>query len=81
MITGMLWFDNNPKNTLTGKITEAAEYYRKKYGISPDLCLVNPGIFPAEGFHAGPILVRPLRSVLPDHLWIGVEEKLPTGTD
>ena len=31
MITGMMWFDDDPKKTLTVKIIDAADYYRKKY--------------------------------------------------
>lgn len=88
MFTGMMWFDNNPKTTLADKVHQAAEYYRHKYGRTPDLCLVNPKMFPGNEIHpepvegrGGKILIRPLRSVLPGHIWIGVDEKLPTGAD
>lgn len=82
MNTGMLWFDNDPKTALDVKIQQAAEYYRHKYGRMPDLCLVNPGnldkaIPEPESRQTGKILIRPLRSILPGHLWIGVDEKLP----
>ncbi|RPH62861.1 MAG: hypothetical protein EHM81_01335 [Chloroflexi bacterium] len=86
MNVGMLWFDNDPKTTLTAKIHQAAEHYRSKYGRMPDLCLVNPSMLaqsqasPGDG-QVGKIAIRPLRSVLPGHLWIGVDEKLPTGAD
>jgi len=39
MSTGMLWFDNDPKLDLPAKIQRAIEYYQKKYGQKPDLCL------------------------------------------
>ncbi len=86
MNTGMMWFDNDPKTTLEVKVQQAADYYRQKYGRTPDLCLVNPGALAKaqpepETRQAGKILIRPLRSVLPGHLWIGVDEKLPTGAD
>lgn len=81
MFTGMMWFDNDPKTALADKISQAADYYRTKYGRNPDLCLVNPKMLPENEGHAGKILIRPLRSVLPGHLWIGVDEKLPTGAD
>lgn len=69
MITGMLWFDNNPKNTLTGKITEAAEYYRKKIRNLPRSvprqprhfsgrripCRPHPGSSSALGFTRSPV--------------------------
>ncbi len=86
MNVGMLWFDNDPKTTLTAKIHQAAEHYRTKYGRMPDLCLVNPSMLSkpspelVEG-QDGKITIRPLRSILPNHLWIGVDEKLPTGAD
>ena len=82
METGMLWFDNDPKKSLDIKIEQAVDYYRHKYGRSPDLCLVNPGNLLKSGeqpetSQAGRVMIRPFRSVLPGHLWIGVEEKNP----
>ena len=77
MNTGMLWFDNDPKTTLAAKIIRAVAYYAEKYGVVPNLCLVNPVAL--EG-HApispdlGGVVVRPYRPVLPGHLWIGVED-------
>lgn len=73
MQTGMLWFDNDPKTALTVKIERAADYYNKKYGRPPDLCLVHPSMLTQEGLQ-GKIMVRPYRPVLPGHLWLGVDE-------
>jgi len=74
--TGMLWFDNS-QSTLSVKITKAVEYYKKKYGRAPELCLVHPALF-APGSEASEriagVTVRPHRVVLPGHLWIGVED-------
>jgi hypothetical protein len=75
MNMGMMWFDNDPKKTLTTKIVEAATHYKDKYGIIPDACMVNPGMLSEPEFHVGRVTVKPLRSILPGHLWIGVEEK------
>ena len=75
-----MWFNDNPKTPLATKVSEAAEYYRTKYGQSPDLCLVNPATYaqiskePDEG-KVGKVAIRSLRSILPGHLWIGVDEK------
>jgi len=73
MNTGMLWFDNDPKADLINKIQRAADYYRKKYGQSPDLCFIHPSML---GDHqvktAGRIEVRINQSILPDHFWIGI---------
>ncbi len=44
MHTGMLWFDNDPKTTLSVKIQKAMDYYSKKFGRIPDICLVHPSM-------------------------------------
>jgi len=77
MKTGMLWFDNS-QSTLTVKVTKAVDYYKRKYGRQPDLCLVHPSILatglpfpePVKG-----VKVRPYRPVLPGHIWIGFEDE------
>ncbi len=88
MNIGMLWFDNDPKTELTVKVERAADYFRTKYGKTPTLCMVHPSMLPAQPRLASkdasseanptPILksagieIRPNRSVLPNHFWIGV---------
>ena len=80
MNVGMLWFDNDPRTALAAKVARAADYYHRKYGLVPDLCLVHPsmlgGLPPAalEG-KTGKVLLRPNRLIQPGHLWIGNEEK------
>jgi hypothetical protein len=51
------------------------DYYHKKYGRTPDLCLVHPSMLKNETFKEDKITVRPYRPVLPGHLWIGVEDQ------
>jgi len=84
MNVGMLWYDNDPRTALTTKVARAADYYRQKYGLVADLCLVHPSMLAdlrpelIEG-HAGKVTgtvaVRPNRLIQPGHLWIGTEEK------
>ena len=74
MHTGMLWFDDS-QSTLTTKIQKAMEYYHKKYGRVPDLCLVHPNMLKDSKLDEDGITVRPYRPVLPGHIWIGVEDK------
>lgn len=81
MNAGMMWFDNDPKTTLMQKIERAAAYYREKYGRTPNVCLVNPQMMTEPQLHAGHIVVQTQRVVLPGHLWIGEEDKLPLGAD
>ena len=75
MNTGMLWFDNDSKTTLSAKIERAVAYYQKKYGRKPNLCLINPKALSGEKPDSAKVTIRPYRPVLPGHLWIGVEDK------
>jgi hypothetical protein len=75
----MLWFDNS-QTALTVKIQKAVEYYHKKYGRNPDLCLVHPSMLDAyqqnqRQLEVNKLTVRPYRPVLPGHIWIGIEDK------
>ena len=79
MHTGMLWFDNS-QTALTIKIQKAVDYYHKKYGRTPDLCLVHPSMLDAQErnerqLEVNKLTVRPYRPVLPGHIWIGIEDK------
>ncbi len=73
MHTGMLWFDNS-QIALDIKIQKAMDYYRKKYGQMPDLCLVHPSMLKDTPLEGRKITIRPYRPVLPGHIWIGVED-------
>jgi hypothetical protein len=77
MHTGMLWFDNDPRTALSVKIQKAMDYYSKKFGRVPDLCLVHPSMMEGSSkqVELGKLIVRPYRSVMPDHFWIGVEDQ------
>jgi len=75
----MLWFDNS-QTALTIKIQKAVDYYHKKYGRTPDLCLVHPSMLDAQErnerqLEMNKVTVRPYRPVLPGHIWIGIEDK------
>ena len=77
MHTGLLWFDNDPNATLSVKIQKAANYYLKKFGRAPEICLVNPKMLETgQGpLILGKVAVRAYRPVMPDHFWIGVEDQ------
>ena len=80
MNVGMLWFDNDPRTALTAKVARAADYYRKKYGLVPDLCLVHPSMLGETSMEpvgelSGKVAVRSNRAILPGHLWIGVNDQ------
>lgn len=73
MITGMLWFDNNPKTDLAAKLREAVGYYQRKYGQRPDLCYVHPSMLKDALPPTLGIEIRPNPVIRPYHLWLGVE--------
>jgi hypothetical protein len=93
MNIGMLWFDNDTKSDLVAKIERASTYYQKKYGKQPDLCFVHPSMAPVSAqpansenapppaIKAGRVEVRTTRSVLPNHLWIGVNSVNGSGAN
>jgi hypothetical protein len=72
MNVGMLWLDDDSKRPLEEKVLRAVEYYEQKYGRPPELCLVNPEML-AQKKEVGRIEVRPLRTVLPHHFWLGMK--------
>ncbi len=76
MRTGMLWFDNSSR-PLAERVKPAADYYQKKYGTRPNVCFVHPSMMPEGNRLAGVegIEMRRSRQVLPNHLWMGFEEK------
>lgn len=72
---GMLWADYDPKRPLEEKVRRAAEHYRRKYGHSPDRVYLNAkAAADAPAVLAG-LKVLPSRSVLPNHMWLGVAEQ------
>ncbi len=78
MNVGMLWFDNDKQTALKAKIERAADYYKQKYGLTADVCLVHPSMLadPKPDFIescSGKVTLRANKSILPGHLWIGVE--------
>ena len=77
MKTGMLWYDNDNKSDLPTKIERAAAYYQKKYGKRPDLCFVHPTMVGATLAATHGIEVKTTRHILPNHLWMGIQE-IPT---
>ena len=72
MKAGMLWLDADARRTLDEKVQRAVEYYRQKYGSTPDLCLVNTATFPEEERSVGDVKVQRARTVLPHHFWVGL---------
>lgn len=82
MKIGMLWFDNDKQTDLVTKVENAADYYQQKYGLRPNTCYVHPTMAPEKEepgdkdespiLKAGNVHVKTSKTVLPNHIWIGV---------
>ncbi len=69
----LIWFDNDRKRPLRAKVEAAAERYQERFGVAPELVLLNPAQAGEQEQIAG-IPVRPTAFVSPNHLYIGVED-------
>jgi hypothetical protein len=79
LVVGLLWFDDDPKRTFEEKVLRAVVHYKQKLGLSPSLCYVHPSALD-HACTCGAVKVRPGRSVLPHHFWLGVSEEKPVVT-
>lgn len=77
MLTGLLWFDDDPRRDLAAKVAEAAQRYQQKFGVVPDTCYVNPravdGGERTLSWQGRPLRVVPSGHILAHHFWVGVE--------
>ncbi|MBI4771893.1 MAG: hypothetical protein HY784_16145 [Chloroflexi bacterium] len=76
MDIGMLWYDDDSKRTLNEKVARAVEHYKTKYGAVPTVCFVNPSLLTAARAPelAAGVQLRPARTVMVNHFWVGVGE-------
>lgn len=76
METGLLWYDGDPKRALREKIERAVEHYRRKLGVWPNTCFVNPEMMAGKRVDLAGIKIVTACDVLPDHFWIGTARPL-----
>lgn len=74
MQVGMLWFYSSKELSLDQAVKQAAHYYEKKYGVVPNRCYTNIAALESE-IEILTMKVAPLKCILLNHLWLGVEEK------
>lgn len=76
MDIGMLWHCEKPKMSLEENVAQAADYYASKYGQRPNCAHVHPSMLPPDGAAVivGVIRVQANRTVLKNHLWLGVDQ-------
>lgn len=72
MKQGFLWFDNDLKKEMASKVAEAIQRYKSKFGTDPHVCYVNPA--EAGKSYPGQVKVLGSQAVLPNHIWIEIEE-------
>jgi hypothetical protein len=69
----MLWYDSDPKTSVTEKLDKAIEYYKKKYDETPTLAFTHPGMFAkVKQDEQLPIELRPDRGTPAGHFRIGM---------
>lgn len=79
MREGLLWYDDDPTRDLAGKVSRAAQRYKHKFGMAPNVCYVHPSVM-GEGGQAqavNGVRVDSLMNVLRNHYWLGQEEARP----
>mgnify|MGYP000163472015 CR=1 FL=1 len=83
MKVGLLWFDNDSRRAIEDKVQRAAAHYQRKYGHAPTVCFVHPSMLNGNDQHgelrADGVAIRPGRTVLPDHFWLGVADEQEAG--
>ena len=76
MEVGLLWLDDDRITGFEKKVLKAAAHYARKYGHPPNLCFVHPSALNGKGtLRAGGVEIRPGRSILPGHFWLGVADR------
>lgn len=70
-----VWYDDNPKKTVSAKIDEAVLRYKQKFGKNPSVCKLNEkmqGEDLSESSVAG-VKVQPAKNIPQNYFWIGNE--------
>jgi hypothetical protein len=76
-VTALLWWDDTPDKTLVQKVREAGEWYKQRYGVAPNRCLVNPSALDSKGtVEIDGMSVTAAPFVLPHHFQVWREEEI-----
>jgi hypothetical protein len=67
----LMWYDDNPKLTVSQKIVEAIEAYTSRFrGTTPNIVLVNE----ADVVSVDGIEVRGVNTIRRNTIWVGYEK-------
>jgi hypothetical protein len=71
---------SDPHTALAAKVVSAADHYRMKYGVVPDLCLVHPSMINGPPDLSWEALRRSqfVRAVLSCHVLFGLVVRIKT---
>lgn len=72
-MTGLLWYDDDPRRPLAQKVARAAARYRQRFGAVPNICYVHPSALDAD-VQVGVVRVTASPTTLRHHFWIGWAE-------
>lgn len=73
MKSGLLWYDAHTDKSIIDKIHEASDRYFERFGMRPTVCYVNPKAMPADPPVLDGLTLKSAPTILPNHLWLGVE--------
>ena len=73
---GMMWYDNDPKKSLEGKIKDGFYYFEKKYGEGLlDKVFINIETPIDEGVSVGGLAIMHSKTVLRNHYYFVVKDE------
>lgn len=74
MKSGLLWFDSS-SDYLGDKIERAAKRYKEKFGVSPDVAVVNPQMLQDRStVKIKSIRIELKSTIMPNHIWLGTSK-------
>ncbi len=68
---GLLWLDIDPKKSFNDKVLDAAERYKSKFGVMPNVCYVHPTM--VDSFNVKEIRILPDKYTLKYHFLVGIQ--------
>ena len=78
-MTGLLWFDNDPKTTLVQKVEKALKHHGIRFGRYAEIVVLNPknadGVDLSELSKVCGVTVKSARYVMPSHMIVGFEDQ------
>ena len=74
MKEGLLWYDNDPKRSLSVKIDQAVTCYRARFGRKPTVCYLNEADLNGHEDEVKGIRLQAKPNVLRHHLLLGEEQ-------